>query len=440
MKTLFSGLFILSFLVSSAQETLTFTQAVNTALERNVILNQEKNRQLINQAEKMASWASLGPSVNAGARYRNSRGRQFITQEARLVDIETNDFGYSIDANITVFNGLRLMNGVRQADYNLEAQRQLVKRTEQDIINNVSRQYLQVLLDQELLKIAQDNQSTQEAQLEKIRAEVELGSRAPVDELNQDALVKSAELEVLRSQFRLRNDKATLAQTLQLDPTIDIQLMNPSWDVNSVRLEDYKIDELYTIALENRGDFRNSQEVEKSTKRNVAINRASKYPSLQAFASFGSFYTDASTIGFNDQINQNEATVVGLQIQVPIFNNLNNHLPVVRSRIFYENAVLDRENMENTVKSDVLRSYQNFRDAITNYNAADISLEAARLAFEIEQERFNLGVADFVVLTQASNTYVQAQTDFAQAEYSLLFQKILMDYSLGVLKVEDLEQ
>jgi len=33
--------------------------------------------------------------------------------------------------------------------------------------------------------------------------------------------------------------------------------------------------------------------------------------------------------------------------------------------------------------------------------------------------------------------YVQAQTDKAQAEYTLVFQKIVLEYAVGTLKTED---
>jgi outer membrane protein len=36
--------------------------------------------------------------------------------------------------------------------------------------------------------------------------------------------------------------------------------------------------------------------------------------------------------------------------------------------------------------------------------------------------------------------FVQAQTDKAQAEYRFLFQKVLLDYAVGTLKVEDFPQ
>jgi outer membrane protein len=66
-------------------------------------------------------------------------------------------------------------------------------------------------------------------------------------------------------------------------------------------------------------------------------------------------------------------------------------------------------------------------------------LKAADLAFNLETERYNLGVTNFVDYINANRVFVQAQTEKAQAEYRLLFQRVLIDYAVGTLKPEDLE-
>jgi outer membrane protein len=59
------------------------------------------------------------------------------------------------------------------------------------------------------------------------------------------------------------------------------------------------------------------------------------------------------------------------------------------------------------------------------------------VALEYELERYNLGVTSFVEYANANRVLVQAQTDKAQAEYRLLFQKVVIDYATGALKPED---
>ena len=73
------------------------------------------------------------------------------------------------------------------------------------------------------------------------------------------------------------------------------------------------------------------------------------------------------------------------------------------------------------------------------YAVTTDQVKAAELAFQLEKERYDLGVTNFVDFTNANRVLVQAQTDKAQAEFTLVFQKILIDYAVGTLKVEDLQ-
>ncbi|MFM7486481.1 MAG: TolC family protein, partial [Cytophagales bacterium] len=98
-----------------------------------------------------------------------------------------------------------------------------------------------------------------------------------------------------------------------------------------------------------------------------------------------------------------------------------------------------RKNVEVQVKADVLRAHQNFKLVKLTYSVSQAQLNAAENAFSLETERYNLGVTNFVDFINANRMFVQAQTDKAQAEYRLLFQKVLLDYAVGTLKVEDIQ-
>ncbi|QSE95874.1 TolC family protein [Fulvivirga lutea] len=425
---------------SVAQEnTLLFSEAVKIALDNNVSLKQQNNQQYVNQAQKRSSMARVAPSVNAFAQAWRVQGNQFIEQEARVVnDAETSNFYGTVDANMVLFNGMSNMNTIRQADANLEAQQHLVARTRQDVITNVSNQYLQCLLDSELLRIAQEDLKNQQTQLNQVTEMVKAGSRAKVDQYNQEATVKAAELAVLRAQIRLRRDKVTLSQTLLIDPETSFEIEQPSWSFNREELDDNTLESLYITAMSNRGDLLRAEKNVFSTKKGMAINRSAFIPTLSAYGSLNSRYSDASIPSFSDQFDANLRKEYGLRLSIPIFTGMQNNTNYVRSRVNHDNAKLDYENAKVAVKADVLNAYQNYRDASVSYDASKAQLEAAELSFRLESERYQLGVSDLVAFTQANQRYVQAKGDMAQASYTLLFQDILLQYATGTLTVDDI--
>ena len=65
------------------------------------------------------------------------------------------------------------------------------------------------------------------------------GSRPEVDRYRQDADVKRFELLVIRAKNNLSNDKAELAQLLQLDPAYDFVVVRPNWNIDLIRVLEY---------------------------------------------------------------------------------------------------------------------------------------------------------------------------------------------------------
>ncbi len=81
--------------------------------------------------------------------------------------------------------------------------------------------------------------------------------------------------------------------------------------------------------------------------------------------------------------------------------------------------------------------YNNYLTALESYDASQVQYRAGELALRTQQEGFLLVVSSQVELSQANQTYVQAAASRAQAEVTLIFQKMLMEYALGTLRIDD---
>ena len=434
-------------------KVLTFQEAVSIALRNNVTLAQQKNNLEAAQMQRTASLLNMAPTVNVNAFAQQFNGNSFNQQQGRAVNGVRDAVNGSINASLPIFNGFNLLNTAKQTGSQLEAQSYFVKRTTEDVINTVSSQYLQVLLDIELLRIAKENFEAQNIQLNQIKEQVSVGSRSPVDEYNQVGQTRAAELRMLQAEINLTNDRALLTQTLLIDPFAEFEVQKPGWSIEELQLINPNIEQMYTVAKENRGDLLRAVNTESAARYGLLATRGALAPSLGAFFSYGSAYNYQHDIpdsilannpsinrSFEEQFgNDNVFKSYGLQLTIPVLNGFQSRNRMVQQKITYRNNRLQRENTEIVVKTDVLRAAKNFQVGKTAYAVSQSQLEAAELAFQLESERYNLGVTNFVDFAQANRTLVQAQTDKAQAEYRLIFQKILLEYATGTLKIEGIE-
>lgn len=446
MKSSLLILFALVCTVAYAQESdsvLTFKEAVDIALKNNLVLNQQRNNLNTSQVNKTSNFAQLGPQASINGSLGQRNGNTFITQEGRVVNATVYGASASFNAQMPIFGGFSGFNFARQADSQLDAQVALVQRSTQDVINTVATQYLQVLLDRELLKIADENVTLQKTIMDQVKAQVELGSRPPVDQYNQQAQLSNAELRVTQAEFALVNDKMLLYQTLLIDPTVTRVIEEPAWDINAIALDNLTLDQLIQEAMTRRADLKQFQYTARASKFAMHANKGGFFPQLNAVYSNGSAWNKQKDVPaartFNDQFfTDNRSNYIGLNLNIPLFGAFQNRLNYVRSRSQYKNDDLAAKNREIVVKADVVRAYENLESIKKAYSAGLTGLEASKVAHDLEKERYQLDVTSFVDMANANRTFIQAQTDMAQAKYRLLFQKILLDYAIGTLKPEDI--
>ncbi len=432
--------------VYAQTKVLTFQEAVKIGIQNSVLLNQQKNNLEYSQTQKLASVVGMGPNISVNSTASQFNGNSFNQNTGRVVNGVRDNVSGSISANINLFSGLSRHYSITQYSRQLDAQAYNVNRVSQDVINNVGLQYLTVMLDVELLKIARENYIALDKQYNQVKEQVALGARSPVDEYNQDALAKAAELRMVQAEINLNNDKTTLTQTLLIDPYEQYDVEKPLWDINTFGYDTLDIGQLAETAKLHRGDYLRAVKNEEAARFGAKSAKGLMMPSLYAFGNYGSAYNrqhdvpDSINRPFNEQFRTNNVyKQYGVQLTIPILQGLQNRTTYVQQKVLYDNSQWTRKNLEYQIKNDVIRTVRNYQGVKKAFGVSIDQLKAAELAFQLETERYNLGVTNFVDYTNANRVMVQAQTDKAQAEYRLVFQRILIEYAVGTLKAEDFE-
>ncbi|MBK7651329.1 MAG: TolC family protein [Flammeovirgaceae bacterium] len=401
---------------------LTFEEAVAIGLQRNVILNQQKNQLEATQAQKLSALGNYMPNLNVTGSMQRQEGQQANSTNGNLEDLTTDYVGAQFNAGLTVFNGFRNYNTLSQSNNQLMAQGYLIKRSTQDVVSNVANQYLQVLLDQELVHIAEENLKTQSTMLEQMRGFYEVGSRPITDVYNQDALAKTAQVLLIRAKNTLHNDKSILAQTLQLDPSQPFEVIYPVMGEDLNRFKTMSLDSLISVAIANRSDLKQLDFQAKANKFAYKSALAPALPSVSLFANYGSFYYSLIAQDFTGQFGtSNPSLSYGASLTIPIFARFQTKFQRTNSKVLYDNSVLNYQNLEKTVKLDVQRAQNNFISALENYEASLAQAQAGELALNTQKESYDLGISTQVELAQANQTYVLGAGAKAQAEVTLLF-------------------
>lgn len=422
-----------------AQDTipLSFETAVDLALSKNLDYKIQENNMAVLQKEKQVALLTHLPSVGISSNFLRQSGQQFQQVEGEIVvtNVTNQILSGNLNVNMPLFNSGRRVLDTQSAQLALEAGEKGLDRAKQQVIFEVSRRYLQALLDKELLRIASENLENQKQQLFQIEGFVDAGLRTISDLYNQQSEVARLESVKVDAEVQYENDLWLLTEYLQLAPgqIPAIEAVEPIQKSSSI--EGLDMAELYELAKLNRQDLSQQTLLANSFKKDMQAIKAMYFPRLNAFYNYNTFFTSLDNRSLSEQfLKIYPQNTLGIGLAIPIFTNFQTRLDVGRSKVAYENQLLQKEAIDRKVYQDVRLSYQNYQAAIRKEKNSQVQVLAAEEAFKAVNERFRLGLSSFVDIATANQTMVRAQADQAQAVYTLYFQEILMKFALGTLE------
>lgn len=447
MKQLFMDKKYLTLLIAvlffgniQAQDTLSinFRQAVDLALVANVNYQIQSNNMEVLKLQKQSALLSHFPNANISSSFFQQSGQQFQQIEGEIVvtNVTNEIVNAGLNMNMPIFNSGRRILDTQSAKLAYEAGEKGLDRASQQVMFDVARRYLQVLLDEELIRISKENLDNQKEQLRQIEGFVDAGLRTLSDKYNQQSEVARLESVLVDAELQYQNDIWDLSEYLQLEPGVVPVLESVDPRSDELRFEGMGMNELYEIAQQNRADATQQELLETSFKKDMQAIKAMYYPRLGAFYNYNTFFTSLDDRNLQDQLLKiYPQNMLGVSVSIPIFNNFQTRLDVSRSKVAYKNQILQRESVDRKIYQDVKLAYLNYTAAVKKEGNTGIQVLAAEEAQGAISERFRLGISNFVDLATANQQLVNAKADQAQAIYTLFFQEVLMQHALGTLEV-----
>jgi outer membrane protein len=416
-------------------QTITFDEAISIALRQNTTLKQANNASALNSANVKQQRLSLLPDLRFNSTTGQNYGRGFSEDEGRIIDQTTQSVNAGVSSSVTLFNGLSNIASLRSAKLSEDAGERNVQRAEQTVAFTVASNFLALVQQQEQVGVQQENLAAQEAQEKQIQAYVNAGSRAISDLYQQQATVAAARSQLVNAQRALELAKVDIIQALNLDPRGNYAFTPPALDTTTANITSvaFNLDSLLTRALSQRSDLFAQQAAVSAAQQDVKAAKGGRWPALSLTAGYNSAYNSATALGFYDQLDQRRGGSIALGFSIPLFDRGTVDLATQKAEISEDNARLDLKDRQQQIGLEVRRAYLDYAADKQQLDAAGAQLRAAQLALETSQQRYNVGAATLLEVTQARATQLQAASALVTARYALLFQRTLIGYYTGDL-------
>jgi outer membrane protein len=405
--------------------TITLQDALTIALVQNSTVRVARNQTSLDSLTVRQLRNNFLPNFNAGS--QSSQGFGAGSQG-------DNTFGTSlgVSSGVTLYNGGQNVNMLREAELNVRASGQDLARTRQSLVFVVASDFLNLITQQEQLRVQQENLTAQEEQLTQLEQFVKAGTRNIGDLYQQQAAVAAARLAVANARRATELAKVDLIQELVLDPRQNYDFVVPAAPTAAVTAGTFNLDSLIDVALQQRVDVQAQLLRVQAAEREIRVAEGGKLPVVTGSAGYSTGFTTGGT-DFATQLAQRRGGSVGVSITLPIFDRGAASIARQRAQIQLENESLALRDQTQTVALEVRRAFLDYQSAQEQLAAANAQQTAAALALEVAQARYRAGLATFVEVTLARATLVQAQSAVVSSRSSLVFQQALMSYYTGVL-------
>jgi outer membrane protein len=422
--------------IAAAQtKTLTLEQARQIALERNLSVAQAQNNVEAAQASVMAATGDYLPTLSAsGGWTRNQTEGPVTIGGVQIPNTKAvfNNFSTSVNLNYTLFNGFAREGNYTRTSANAIATEQTAARTRQSIIFQVERAYLNVLRNEQLVKVSEENLKRDLRQLERITESNRVGALSRADVYRQQSQVAADELSVINAQNNYDKAKADLLALIGLDVNDEYTIADPSISTEIARselessAEQYSnFPELARRALAKRPDYLGATESVRSAEGGISAARSGYFPSVSAFAGYGFSNRELSRLTENKSINW------GLNLRWNLFDGFSTNEALQSAYVQKKNAELSLQQTERNINVEVKKALLDLEAARKAYEVSQKGLVSATEDRKIAEERYNLGAGTLLDLLTANAGLVSAQANKVNAVYDFIIAKRNLEYVIG---------
>ena len=442
----------LFFFVTSSfgqQKKWTLQECVNHALENNITVKQTQLDALIAEENITTARANFLPTVGGIAKQIYNFG-SFIGNDGSRISRDTRGYSFGVNTGITIFNGFQNINLYKQALLGLKTSQLELDILKDNISLNVVNAYLNILLNKETLKLAQEQITISQKNLEQVEGLVDAGVRAKADLLASESQLATDNERLVNAQNSVILSLLSLSQILQVSKaSFDVE--NILIDLTNTVLVYNNTDEILSYALTNRPEIKNAELNLENAEFNIAIAKSSYFPTLGFGGGLNTSYqhiqgqddvipifdqntgmiTELRPNGFGKQLENNLGYSFGFDLNIPIFTGFRNDANVNRSKINKERTNLALEQEKQTLTSNIEQAYADAKASLKQYEASKTSVIAQEEAFKNELEKYDLGVSTSFELEQVRNRLINAQSSFLNAKYNFVFKTKVLDFYMG---------
>ena len=320
----------------------------------------------------------------------------------------------------------RTGNLVGSAKLHAQAQDQVTQTTRAQILLAVNQTYFGALRAAAVLKVAQQTVDARQLVADQVSTLARSNLKSTLDVSFANVNLADARLLLANAQSDVKTAYAELAAAMGLPA----QYAQGGFSLTPEPLPDAlpgTVDPLLSAALRDRPELANLRLEQDSAERFVQAEKDLVLPTIGVAAAAG-------FVPAGDAQVPGRYGAAGVNVNIPIFNGHLFRARRTEAELRAQAAAQNVNDLLNRVSRDVRVAYLNAATVFERLALTAQLVDQARLALDLAQRRYDIGLGSIVELSQAQLNVTAAEIAGSSAQFDYQVQRANVAYQIGALR------
>lgn len=419
---------LLPFYVNAQQKQITLQEGIELGLLNSKTLHSSKMKVISAEAGLSGMNASRLPELSLSAAYTHlSPVNPFaftiqpfgtFTLSPSILD----NYNLKLSLQQPLFTGFKLSSNTQIARLNSLAAKQQFTQTEQDLILSIKNAYWNLFSAEKVKQAVDDNYQEVKAHLNDVQNFFKQGLSTKNDVLKVGVQLSEIQLQQIDAKNSVKLAIVNLDNVIGLPLSTDLQVQE---NIKISENLNYDLDQLITVALENRPDLKALKYQVEASKNGITLAESNWYPQIYLT---GNYYYNKPNQRILPNQNRFDATWdVGVGLSFNIWNWGATKDQTVQAKAQYEESVDGLNTMKDAITLEVTQDYYNMIKAREKVLVAEQTVSQAEENYRVTDDKFKQGLTLNSELLDAETALLQAKTNQIQSQ---------VEYELAVAQIE----
>ena len=434
MKQLTSFVIGVSMMTAlGAQETLSLSEALGTALNNNHQINVLKYQQDL--AENNVSWGNAGllPTVSVGGSYGANVQNTDLEFAGNIPPVnvdgaQSSTLNANASVNYVLFSGLSGRRNYEKLGITKLAVDESSRAAIESTLLQVATAYYALVQADDQEDISLQRVKISERRYKRVKTAQQLGTALRTELLSAQVDLTTDSSAFLNAQLMRSQASRNLSLLLGLEPS---SVLKPE-DVQ-VELLDWTEEGLINEAMRNNAGLKNIELQKQLAEKDQQLSNASYFPTVSISG------------GYNYTNQQNEAGIIlsntaagwngNVGITYTLFNGFRNQTNRQNQSIILEQRSLELEQQKLQLRTQISNALEAYQQSIRVLAFEEANLEASELNLERSEALYNSGKITSTQFREAQLALSNAQLRISNAKISVKLNELeLMRLSGQIMK------